>query len=88
MLTTTHFDSSQALADTLTRHVRLYNHQVPQKTLGHIAPVQALKGWEQNDPQGFKKNRSIVSRDLTVMLVSGTRQVDLHVSAQLTKISR
>jgi len=28
---------SQALDDTLTRYVRLYNHQLPQKALGHIA---------------------------------------------------
>ncbi len=40
--TTTRFDSAQNLADTLTGYVRLYNHQIPQKTLGHITPIQAL----------------------------------------------
>jgi transposase InsO family protein len=43
VLATTDFDASQALADTLTRYVRLYNHQIPQKALGHLSPVQALK---------------------------------------------
>ena len=55
MLTTTHFDSSQALTDTLTRYVQLYNHQLPQKALGHIAPVQALKHWQHKGPNASKK---------------------------------
>ena len=55
VLATTYFDSSQALADTLIRYVRLYNHPIPQKALGHIAPVQALKNWQQKDPKRFKK---------------------------------
>ena len=46
---------SEVLADTLTRYVRLYNHQIPQKALGHIAPVQALKEWQHKDPKRFKK---------------------------------
>jgi hypothetical protein len=55
VLATTYFDSSQALADTLTRYVRLYNHQIPQKALGHLSPVQALKDWQQKEPKRFKK---------------------------------
>ena len=55
MLATTRFDSAQNLADTLTGYVRLYNHQIPQKALGHIAPIQALKDWQQTCPERFKK---------------------------------
>jgi transposase-like protein len=55
VLATTYFDASQALADTLTRYVRLYNHQIPQKALGHLSPVQALKDWQQKEPKRFKK---------------------------------
>ncbi len=55
VLATTYFDSSKTLADTLTRYVRLYNHHIPQKALGHIAPIQALKNWQQKDPKRFKK---------------------------------
>ncbi|SDY38688.1 hypothetical protein SAMN05421644_15717, partial [Allochromatium warmingii] len=36
-------------------YVRLYNHQIPQKALGHIAPIQALKDWQQQYPERFKK---------------------------------
>jgi hypothetical protein len=45
VLATTRFDSAQSLADTLSRYVRLYNHQIPQRALGHMAPVQALQDW-------------------------------------------
>ena len=55
VLATTRFDSAQNLADTLTGYVRLYNHQIPQKALGHIAPIQALKDWQQKSPERFKK---------------------------------
>jgi transposase InsO family protein len=55
VLATTRFDSAQNLADTLTGYVRLYNHQIPQKALGHIAPIQALKDWQQKCPERFKK---------------------------------
>ena len=55
VLATTRFDSAQNLADTLTGYVRLYNHQIPQKAIGHIAPIQALKDWQQKCPERFKK---------------------------------
>ncbi len=55
VLATTRFDSAQSLADTLTGYVRLYNHQIPQKALGHIAPIQALKSWQQKCPERFKR---------------------------------
>ncbi|SDX75921.1 hypothetical protein SAMN05421644_11227 [Allochromatium warmingii] len=47
--------TAQHPADTLNGYVRLYNHQIPQKALGHIAPIQALKNWQQQCPKRFKK---------------------------------
>ena len=35
--------------------MRLYNHQIPQRALGHIAPVQALQDWQEKRPELFKK---------------------------------
>ncbi len=55
VLATTRFDCAQNLADILTGYVRLYNQQIPQKALGHIAPIQALKDWQQTCPERFKK---------------------------------
>ncbi|MGB8143832.1 MAG: integrase core domain-containing protein [Chromatiaceae bacterium] len=55
MLATTRFDAAQRLEDTLSRYVRLYNHQIPQRALGRIAPVQALKDWQERCPRLFKK---------------------------------
>ena len=39
----TFFNSTQELRDTLLHYVKIYNQQIPQKALGHIAPIQALK---------------------------------------------
>ncbi len=55
VLATTRFDSSQSLAETITRYVRVYNQHIPQKALGHVAPIQALKDWYQKNPELFKK---------------------------------
>jgi len=55
VLATTRFDAAQSLADTLSRYVRLYNHHIPQRALGHIAPVQALQDWQGRCPALFKK---------------------------------
>ena len=57
VLATTHFDAAQRLEDTLSRYVRLYNHQIPQR---HIAPVQALQDWQEKRPELFKKKVYIV----------------------------
>lgn len=37
------------------RYAWLYNHQLPQKALGHIAPVQALQNWQTSHPHLFVK---------------------------------
>ena len=54
MLATTRFDAAQSLEDTLSCYVRLYNHHFPQRALGHIVPVQALKDWQEKCSDFFQ----------------------------------
>jgi transposase InsO family protein len=51
VLATTRFDAAQRLDDTLSRYVRLYYHQIPQRALGYIAFVQALQDWQERCPE-------------------------------------
>lgn len=55
ILKTTRFDSSADLKQTLYNYLEVYNHHIPQKALGHITPVQALKDWQQKQPELFVK---------------------------------
>lgn len=55
VLTTTCFDSSQNLAETLTRYVKVYDQHIPQRALGHISPIPAMKAWQEKHPESFKK---------------------------------
>ncbi len=55
VLATTRFDSAQSLEENLSRYVRLYNHHIPQRSLGHLSPVQALKDWQEKCPELFKR---------------------------------
>lgn len=51
----TRFASAAELEMTLTRYVKTYNHQIPQRALNHLAPVQALKKWQTEKPELFVK---------------------------------
>jgi len=51
----TRFASAADLAATLHNYLKLYNHHIPQRALGHVAPVDSLKEWEQKKPALFKK---------------------------------
>ncbi len=55
LLRTTQFRSAEELAVTLSHYLRLYNHQIPQKALGHFSPVQALKIWQEKEPARFNR---------------------------------
>ena len=55
ILKTTRFDSSLDLRETLKNYQKIYNHHLPQKALGHVAPVQALKQWQHKRPDIFVK---------------------------------
>jgi len=52
----TTFSSSKQLKKTLLLYLRVYNHHIPQKNLGHITPVDALKNWKKTHPNLFKKS--------------------------------
>jgi len=55
VLQTHRFDSTADLETTLHRYVSLYNQHIPQRALGHLAPVQALKNWQTSHPYLFHK---------------------------------
>lgn len=55
ILKTTHFDSSAELKQTLESYLDIYNHHIPQKVLGHITPIEALKQWHKKQPDLFVK---------------------------------
>ncbi|BCX80841.1 transposase, IS1380 family [Methylomarinovum caldicuralii] len=49
------FKTDLDLERTLMQYASVYNHQIPQKALGHRSPVQALKNWQEKRPELFKK---------------------------------
>lgn len=51
----TRFASAAQLEATLKNYVKAYNHQIPQRALHHVSPVQALKDWYARMPELFKK---------------------------------
>jgi len=55
ILRTHHFHSGEELEATLLRYVWLYNHHLPQKALGYVSPIQAMKQWQQSHPGLFHK---------------------------------
>lgn len=55
LLQTHYFDSTQSLEATLLRYTDLYNHHIPQRALGHVTPIEALKKWQSTHPDLFRK---------------------------------
>jgi transposase InsO family protein len=51
----TRFASANELETTLTHYLKTYNHHIPQRVLGHVSPVQALKKWQADKPHLFVK---------------------------------
>lgn len=49
------FATAAQLEATLDQYLRTYNHQIPQRALDHVSPVQALKNWQKKWPELFKK---------------------------------
>ena len=49
------FYSSADLKQTLENYQWAYNHQIPQRALGHVSPIQALKEWQKKRPDLFVK---------------------------------
>ena len=55
ILRETQFFSFVQLEEALHQYEKLYNHHIPQKNIGHITPVEALKNWQQKRPELFNK---------------------------------
>lgn len=51
----TRFASAAQLEATLINYGKTYNHHIPQRALGGICPVDALKKWQEKKPDLFKK---------------------------------
>ncbi|MFC0200559.1 integrase core domain-containing protein, partial [Paracoccus rhizosphaerae] len=49
------FRSGEDLEQTILRYVRLYNGQLPQSVLKGQTPINALKDWQRQRPDIFKK---------------------------------
>ena len=49
------FDGGEDLEHTILRYVRLYNGQLPQSVLNGRTPIDALKDWQRQKPELFKK---------------------------------
>ena len=55
ILKTTRFNSADHLKQTLINYMKVYNYSIPQKALGHITPIAALKAWQKESSQLFNK---------------------------------
>jgi len=55
ILKTTRFSSSADLKATMEHYLKVYNHHLPQKALGHKTPTEALKSWREKSPDLFVK---------------------------------
>jgi hypothetical protein len=49
------FASAAVLESTLRNYLNIYNNSIPQRTLGHQTPIQALKKWQKEKPDLFVK---------------------------------
>jgi hypothetical protein len=49
----TRFGSAAELESTLRNYVKIYNHNIPQRALQHQTPIQALKNWQEKQPNLF-----------------------------------
>ena len=51
----TRFASAAELETTLQHYLVTYNHRIPQRSLNHQTPVQALQKWQHDKPDLFVK---------------------------------
>jgi len=51
----TQFKSAAELEATLTAYCKTYNHHIPQRSLDHRSPVEALQAWQVSKPHLFKR---------------------------------
>src|SRR5471032_1444434 len=55
LLQQTRFECRADLETTLLNYLKLYNHHIPQRSIGAKTPIQALKEWQQTKPELFVK---------------------------------
>ncbi len=46
---------NRSMVGVFIEYVKIYNQLIPQKVLGHIAPIEAMKKWVKTNPELFKK---------------------------------
>jgi hypothetical protein len=51
----TRFASRAELESTLRNYLKIYNHNIPQRTLDNVKPIQAMKKWQEKKPELFVK---------------------------------
>jgi transposase InsO family protein/transposase-like protein len=51
----TRFSSAAELEATLRNYVKIYNHNIPQRSLKHQTPIPTLKEWQAKRPELFTK---------------------------------
>jgi transposase-like protein len=54
LLRSTRFQSAAELATALEHYRQLYNGHIPQRALGHLSPIQALRAWREKEPGRFR----------------------------------
>jgi hypothetical protein len=47
--------SAAELESPLRNYLKIYNHSIPQRALGHQTPIQALKKWQKEKSDLFAK---------------------------------
>jgi transposase InsO family protein len=55
ILRSTRFRTAAELAAALGHYQKLYNGRIPQRALGHLCPLQALKAWQEKEPERFHR---------------------------------
>lgn len=51
----TYFRSAEERVATLERYNKVYNHHIVQRNLGLLTPIKAMKTWQKERPELFKK---------------------------------
>lgn len=80
----TRFASAAELDATLTNYMLTYNHHIPQCSLGHLSPIDALKSWREKKPELFQKRiykQAELDIYLTAVVDVASRQVLAHKTA-------
>ena len=87
MVKQTRFASADELETTLQHYLSTYNHRIPQRSLDHQTPIQALQTWHREKPDLFVRRvykqagldsyrRSFDSRTAENSLILVPRNID------------